>query len=361
MAKETSRRKAGRRAFEANIMDGLADPVILLDENRHVVDANFATRELLGENAIGLDLSTSLDSPLVIEAVDAVLNGEASRRDTVDIPFPIARTYQFSVWELSSRTPGKALWAMLVLHDITATRKAEKMRVDFISNVSHELRSPLSSLISFIETLQGPARDDQPARERFLTIMSTEARRMSNLIDDLLTLSKVETDEHIQPRGDIDLCQIIEHITAVLSLRAKSCGMTFNIDCPSGLTKVNGDGEELTQVFQNLIDNAIKYGRDGTTVQVTLEQTGKISDSGHELVSVAIHNQGEGIAAKHISRLTERFYRADKGRSRSMGGTGLGLAIAKHIISRHRGHMDIESAPGEGSTFTVYLPVAGNY
>ncbi len=360
MAKETSRRKAGRRAFEANIMNGLADPVILLDENRNVVDANIAARELLGENAIGRNLSTSLDSPLVIEALDAVLGGEASRRDTVDIPFPIARTYQFSVWELSSRTPGKPLWAMLVLHDITATRRSEKMRVDFISNVSHELRSPLSSLISFIETLQGPARDDPVARERFLAIMSTEAKRMSNLINDLLTLSKVETDEHIQPKGDVDLRRVIEQVAAVLSLRAKNRDMVFDIDSPSELRHANGDSEELTQVFQNLIDNAIKYGREGTAIKIALRQTSTISDSGHELLSVAIRNQGDGIAAKHISRLTERFYRADKGRSRSMGGTGLGLAIVKHIVSRHRGHMDIESVPGEGSTFTVYLPVAGD-
>lgn len=356
MTKVKSRRKAGRLAFEANIMDGLADPMVLLDEKRRVVDANSAARRLLGAKTLGSDLAELLHAPKVIESVDAVLAGKPAEQDTVHIPFPVARTYEKSVWELSPRTPGKAAWAMLVLHDVTAARKADKMRADFISNVSHELRSPLSSLVSFIETLRGPAKDDAEARERFLGIMESEARRMTSLINDLLTLSKVESYEHIPPEGSVDLHQVLKQVSAVLALRAKKRGITVIISCPPEMPKVNGNEDELMQVFRNLIDNAINYGFEGKPIAVTIRKVNEIPGSGEKGVATLIENQGEGINPKHIDRLTERFYRADKGRSRTMGGTGLGLAIVKHIVNHHRGRLTIASTPGETTAFTVYLP-----
>lgn len=356
MAKTKSRRKAGRLAFEANIMDGLADPVILLDEKRQVVDANLAARNLLGEQALGQNLAKSLNAPGIIKAVDKVLAGEQAMRDEIAIPSPVSRTYEMSVWDLQPRASEKASWAMLVLHDITLAKKADQMRVDFISNVSHELRSPLSSLVSFIETLRGPARDDPQAQERFLSIMETEAMRMTHLINDLLVLSKLETQEHILPEGKVDLRRILKQVGAALSIRANKRGIKIDINCPPQLPKVNGDGDELTQVFRNLLDNAINYGYGGVPILVTLKATGQIPGTGEAGVAACVVNQGDGIDAKHLDRLTERFYRVDKGRSRTMGGTGLGLAIVKHIINRHRGRLDIDSTLNGTTAFTVYLP-----
>ncbi|OHC75477.1 MAG: hypothetical protein A3H92_02035 [Rhodospirillales bacterium RIFCSPLOWO2_02_FULL_58_16] len=311
---------------------------------------------MLGAKTLGGNLAELLDAPHVIESVDAVLAGKPAKRDTVHIPLPVARTYEKSVWELSPRAPGKASWAMLVLHDVTAAGKADKMRADFISNVSHELRSPLSSLVSFIETLRGPAKDDAEARERFLGLMEGEARRMTHLINDLLTLSKVESYEHIRPEGSVDLHQVLKQVSAVLSLRAKKRGITITISCPPGLPKINGNEDELMQVFRNLIDNAVNYGLKGKPILVAIKKVDKIPGSDEKGVAVFIENQGEGISPEHIDRLTERFYRVDKGRSRNMGGTGLGLAIVKHILNHHRGRLTIASTPGKTTTFTVYLP-----
>ena len=263
-----------------------------------------------------------------------------------------------SVWELQPRASRKASWAMLVLHDITMAKKADQMRVDFISNVSHELRSPLSSLASFIETLRGPARDDPEARERFLSIMDTEAKRMTRLINDLLALSKLETEEHILPEGKVDLCRILKQVSAALSIRAKKRGVKVDIECPPELPEVNGDGDELTQVFRNLLDNAISYGYESTPILVTLKAVDQIPGTGEKGVAATVVNQGDGIEPEHLDRLTERFYRVDKGRSRSMGGTGLGLAIVKHIVNRHRGHLDVDSTLKGKTTLAVYLPRA---
>jgi two-component system phosphate regulon sensor histidine kinase PhoR len=330
--------------------------VILLDRERRVVDCNQAGHDLLGTNAVGADLADSLESPLVIENVDSAIRGEASERAEIFIPLPVSRSYDLDVWELPARRRGRPPWIMVVLHDATATKRAEKMRADFVSNVSHELRSPLSSLLGFIETLRGPARDDPAAIDRFLEIMEAEAQRMTRLINDLLTLSKVESDEHIRPEGTADLRELLTHVTDILSVRAQERRMEVVLEIAKDAPRVVGDPDELTQVFQNLVSNAINYGGDKSPVRVVVSPIEAVPGTGVAGLSIAVINRGEAIPPDDIPRLTERFYRSDKGRSRSMGGTGLGLAIVKHIVARHRGHLSIESVAGGETIFTVDLP-----
>jgi two-component system phosphate regulon sensor histidine kinase PhoR len=250
--------------------------------------------------------------------------------------------------------------ALIVLRDLTKAQRVEQMRADFVANASHELRTPLASLTGFIDTLRGHARDDPDAQERFLAIMSEQAMRMRRLIDDLLSLTRIELNEHVRPGGSVNLSDVVEEVVNALSPVAVAANIQLEIVEPSSLPNVAGDRDELTQVVQNLVDNAIKYGKPQTAV--TLELGTRRAAPGEPgpspAVYIAVKDRGEGIAREHIPRLTERFYRVDVRRSRAIGGTGLGLAIVKHIINRHRGRLIIESKVGEGSTFTAHLPLA---
>ena len=248
--------------------------------------------------------------------------------------------------------------AILVLHDLTSVRRAEQLRADFVANASHELRTPLSSLLGFVETLRGPAVDDKDAQRRFLAIMHEQATRMAHLVEDLLSLSRIEMEEHTPPTGTADIESVLRSVTSTLDIKARDKSMTIVVEA-TNLPAVTGEGDELTQVFQNLIDNAIKYGRTGSTVRIEAKESGVARRRlGRPAIAVAVMDQGEGISREHLPRLTERFYRVDKARSRQLGGTGLGLAIVKHIVNRHRGALEITSNEGEGSTFTVFLPAA---
>jgi len=227
------------------------------------------------------------------------------------------------------------------------------MRADFIANAGHELKTPLATLIGFIETLLGPAREDVAARERFLGIMREQAQRMARLVDDLLSLSRIELNEHVAPTDRVALAPVIDEVARGLELRAAERGIRIIRALPPDLPEVQGDRDELAQIFQNLLDNAVKYGRPHSEIEVS-------GGTGSEmLVRVAVADQGEGIPSEQLPRLTERFYRVDTARSRELGGTGLGLAIVKHIVNRHRGRLDIASTVGRGSTFTVWLRAAG--
>ena len=356
IVKPKSRKKAGRRAFEANILDGLTDAVILIDENKIFVDGNAAAFDLLGSESKGLSLAAVFDSGDVIEAVDAVLHGGQERQAEIQLPSPVSRICEMRVIELPARNPENAAWIMLVLRDVTDARKTEQMRADFVSNVSHELRSPVSSLLGFIETLQGPAHDDAEARDRFLGIMEGEARRMAYLVNDLLILSHVEAEEHIQPNETVDISEVLGEISTILSSRASERDMNIDLEMPEDLPAIAADKDELIQVFRNLIDNAINYGTHGSTIQIRAEDQGQVFETNEAMLAISVTNQGPGIKQEHIQRLTERFYRVDKGRSRATGGTGLGLAIVKHIVGRHRGILDIQSTMGESTTFSVKLP-----
>ena len=350
---ETSR---PRTTIPHDILERLPDPVILLNRGRVIVGVNRAARELLGIAGPGRDLALSLRHPAVLAGVETVLGGESELTEDIALPVPIAREFTMHVSRLADAGHDAGPAAVLVLHDETRAKRAERSRADFVANASHELRSPLSALTGFIETLRGPARSDAEARERFLEIMRGEALRMARLIDDLLSLSHVEINEHVPPRTPIGLAGVLKGTANALAMRAAEKNMEIVIDCPDDLPMVIGDGDQLSQVFHNLLDNAVKYGRRDTPIHVTASALDALPGTGIPCVAVAITDQGEGIGEEHLPRITERFYRADEGRSRKLGGTGLGLAIVKHIISRHRGQLRIASRQGEGSTFTVYLP-----
>ncbi|HAT34422.1 MAG TPA: hypothetical protein DCS82_01785 [Rhodospirillaceae bacterium] len=340
--------------LDASMLDGLSDPVFLVDPNHVIVDYNRAAKDLLGKQALSARMDEFLDSEDIIGAIDETLGGTPGGRSEVFLPHPIGRYFELNIWRLPDLKSVGPAWAMLVLHDITESKKAAQMRADFVANVSHELRSPLSSLLGFIETLRGPARDDPEASDRFLEIMENEAKRMTRLINDLLALSKVETDEHIRPEQLVDLSTILSQVTDILLVNAKERGIEISLELPKKLRAVQGESDELIQVFQNLIGNAIHYGRENSVIRVVVKKC-RLPDTKEKGVAVSVINEGEGIPAEHIPRLTERFYRVDKGRSRGMGGTGLGLAIVKHIVARHRGHLEIESELGVETAFTVSL------
>jgi two-component system phosphate regulon sensor histidine kinase PhoR len=332
------------------VIAGFPDPLILIDRNRRIVRANAASVEFVGAVSEPRDLAASLRNPALLAAVDAVLRGGGTRTVEFEVTLPVVRMLEARL----ARIEGAALGgdgAVLTLHDVTASKRTEQMRADFAANAGHELKTPLTSLVGFIETLLGPARDDAVARERFLGIMREQAGRMARLVDDLLSLSRIELNEHVPPTARVPLRPVIEQVAAGLELRAAARQMRIVASLAPDLPAIMGDGDELAQVFQNLLDNAIKYGRPQTEITVST----RIVDG---FLGIAVGDRGEGIAGEHLSRLTERFYRVDSARSRELGGTGLGLAIVKHILNRHRGRLDIESMPGTGSTFTAWLRIA---
>lgn len=337
------------------VLDGLPDPVLLVDSRRAVVAANRPARELFIGPIVGSDLAVALRHPAALAAVDAVLGGAEAREAEISLPAPVSASYHLTAAAVrSDDRPG----AVITLHDLTSIRRAERMRADFIANASHELRSPLASLLGFIETLKGSAREDAEARARFLDIMHTEAARMARLIDDLLSLSRVELEEHVPPREAVDLAVVVRGTFELLAMRAADKNVALRLEGAEGVPKILGDSDQLAQVFRNLVENAIRYGRADSTVTVTLQAVTRIPERSGPGVAAIVADQGEGIPPDALPRLTERFYRVDKARSQALGGTGLGLAIVKHIVGRHRGRLVIDSRPGQGSRFTVFLPVA---
>ena len=347
-----------RLAAEEAVIAAIPDPLILLDDRRRIVRANAHATAFVGPASEPRDLAAGLRNPTVLAAADAVLRGETGRVVEFAVTLPAERQLRARFARIDRPSPDGAV-AVLTLHDITELTRAEQMRADFIANASHELRTPLATLLGFIETLHGPARDDAEARARFLSIMHEQATRMTRLVEDLLSLSRIELNEHVMPEGRVALGPLLRHLADALELRAGEHGMRIRLDLSHGLPAVLGDRDELAQVFQNLVDNAIKYGRAGTEIMVgakTVLRPASDSDrSSIPLVSVAVRDHGEGIAREHLPRLTERFYRVDTARSREMGGTGLGLAIVKHILNHHRGFLEVDSTPGVGSAFTVFL------
>ena len=345
-----------QKGMPAAVLDGISDAVLLLDVDRTVVAANRAARDLLGDRVEGRDLALSLRHPEALEAAKQAIFENVRCDAEIVMHVPVQRVFLVQATPLPEGDSAPARF-LLVLHEVTASRNAEQIRADFVANVSHELRSPLTSLIGFIETLRNAAHDDETARDRFLEIMNEESHRMARLIDDLLSLSRVEANEHVRPEGRLDISEILAGVVDSVSVQAEEKNMTIEVIDPAKQPSVIGDRDELIEVFQNLVVNAVKYGREKTPVRVAVSSVDRIPEVGGPGLSVAVIDKGDGIEAEDIPRLTERFYRVDKGRSRSMGGTGLGLAIVKHIVNRHRGRLVIRSDVGEGSQFIVYLPV----
>ena len=353
---QTENESVEAEPVERRVLDELPDPVILLDGSRHVVYANRTARESFNITETGRDLAASLRHPAVLDAVDAALAGDASDAVEFEVAAGVPLVFEVKVAAIPGSDDGDGARAVVLLHDVTGAKRVDEVRADFVANVSHELRSPLAALAGFIETLSGPARDDPAAREKFLGIMDNEARRMTRLIEDLLSLSRVEANEHVRPEDEIDIGAVIGEVAETYASRRGESGDVIDVDLPDDLPGVLGDRDQLSQVFRNLIDNALKYGGPGNPVRIAARPVERMPESGARGVAVSVRDQGDGIPAVHVPRLTERFYRVDKGRSRGLGGTGLGLAIVKHIVSRHRGHILIESAPESGSTFTVTVP-----
>jgi two-component system phosphate regulon sensor histidine kinase PhoR len=343
------------------VLSALPEPLLLLNADRRVVRANAAAETLLGERLAERDLAGALRHPALLAAADAVLRGEGSRIVEFELVNPVERHLSARIAPLAARTPEGGT-AVLLLNDLTAMKRSEQLRADFVANASHELRTPLASLIGFIETLRGPAREDRAAGERFLGIMAEQAARMQRLVEDLLSLSRIEMNEHRPPTNEVDLARVVRAVADTLEQRAETRGMRIDMAIADDLPPVLGDADELTQVFQNLIDNAIKYGAPGTRVEIVGNRSPRTlpasRSAARAAVSLAVRDHGTGIAREHLPRLTERFYRVDAARSRELGGTGLGLAIVKHIVSHHRGALEIDSEQGQGSVFTVYLPAA---
>ncbi|MCR9070981.1 MAG: ATP-binding protein [Alphaproteobacteria bacterium] len=343
------------------IIQAIPDPLLVVDARSRILSANRAALSQFGQRIEGRDLSAVIRHPAVLSAVRDVQAGRECDPVEFEMAAPTEQTFTVQIEPLHDGD-GKPAAALLLFVDLTAVRRSEQMRVDFVANVSHELRTPLATLMGFIETLQGPARDDADARDRFLEIMRLQAHRMSRLVNDLLSLSRIETNEHSAPTSRVALPPLLEGVKATLDLEARRKDMRVRVEVADGLPPVIGESDELTQVLQNLMDNAIKYGRSGTVVEVSAAPAEKVPAAypgkRADAIAIRVRDQGEGIDAAHVPRLTERFYRVDTARSRELGGTGLGLAIVKHIIGRHRGALTIESARGVGTTVTAYLPRA---
>ena len=338
------------------VLERLPDPLMLIDASGRVMLVNRAMRGVIGVDVERKQhVSALLRTPAVLDAIRRTSETGESASVEFSLPVPIQRNYQATV----ARTGSSPAATILLLHDLTAMKRAEQMRADFVANASHELRTPLAALSGFIDTLRGHAREDPEAREQFLAIMTVEADRMRRLIDDLLSLTRIEQNEHVPPSGKVSLEIVLREAVAALTPLAGTDDISLEMLFEPGLPPAIGERDELIQIFQNLIHNAIKYGRPGGRVWVSLAMASAPGGRGAEqMLAASIRDDGEGIPPEAVPRLTERFYRVDVKRSREKGGTGLGLAIVKHIISRHQGRLTIESKPGEGSTFTVFLPAA---
>jgi two-component system, OmpR family, phosphate regulon sensor histidine kinase PhoR len=361
---------------DSAILEHLPDPVMVVQagrrENaaeRQVVFANGAARSLFRLAGEPRPLITLIRNPKVLEAVDASLFEGADREVAYD-----AVGAQDRHWLMLSRPLDEGR-ALVILRDQTDARRSERLRADFLANASHELRTPLASLTGFIETLRGHAKDDSAAREHFLSIMQAQAERMARLIDDLLSLSRIELNEHIAPSGTVDLAGAAADVISALAPQITEGGVTIDFTPPAGAT-VEGDRDQIVQVLQNLVDNAVKYTPPGGTVSIAISPDVPLAevlagradpaprqsllspdhDTAGRYVAVRVTDQGPGIARQHLPRLSERFYRAPGQKSGERNGTGLGLAIVKHIMNRHRGGLAVESAEGQGAAFTVYFP-----
>lgn len=337
-----------------SLMSALPLPVLLIGPAERIEAANPAAQKLLGAAQTGRHYITALRQPAVLDAVESVLrDGETQRARYLGRSGSRDTTWEVTAGAVQLPS-GRGV--ALSFEDVTAVEAAGAMRRDFVTNVSHELRTPITALSGFIETLRGAARDDAAARDRFLGIMEREAARMSQLVSDLLSLSRVEQDERLRPTGPVDLSALTGQVIALLEPIAARARVRLVLNVPPMPVVVPGDEEQLRQVLTNLIGNAIKYGGAERPVEVTLTASELQADLRGPGVRLVVRDHGDGIAAHHLPRLTERFYRVDPHRSRAVGGTGLGLAIVKHIVNRHRGRLRVESVQGQGSSFTVVLP-----
>nr|WP_246523428.1 ATP-binding protein [Neoroseomonas eburnea] len=345
------------RRADAAIIEALPDPLLVLSAERVPLRANRAAREMLGPApaaAAPADAAALLRHPALAEALDHAYAAGTPALADLALAVPVARDIAAQVIPMDPPLADGGR-VIVLLSDRTRERAVERMRADFVANASHELRTPLASLIGFIETLRGPAADDPAAQQRFLEIMAEQSDRMRRLIDDLLGLSRIELTEHQAPSGRVDVAALARAEADAMApiLATRKARLELEV-APAAAEPA--DADQLAQVIRNLLENAVRHGRDSGHVRLSVAPA--TAPDGRAGVNLAVADDGPGIPREHIPRLTERFYRVDRGRSRRAGGTGLGLAIVKHIVNRHRGTLTIESEEGVGTTFRVWLPGA---
>jgi two-component system phosphate regulon sensor histidine kinase PhoR len=339
-----------------SLIGGLPSPAIVLDREAQVIAFNEAAAAIAPALRRGEPALITLRMP---ELVDAIRRA-AKRREPQRVEFfervPLDRWFEAFVTpvRLTAGDVGSDI-LLMTFNDLTPLRRVEEMRADFIANASHELRTPLAALLGFIETLQGRAKDDPAAREKFLSIMQTQAARMARLIDDLLSLSRIELNAHLQPSTPVDLGPIVRQVADGLQTLARDRDVEIKVSAPAKPLMVLGERDELIRALENLVENALKYGAAGKRVDITL--TRGQTRAGAAEARLTVRDYGPGIAPEHLPRLTERFYRVDVAESRDHGGTGLGLALVKHVLNRHGGRLTIDSTPGAGAAFTAYVPL----
>ncbi|MCB1332377.1 MAG: two-component sensor histidine kinase [Roseivivax sp.] len=338
----------------ASFVEAVPMPAVLIRRDERIEAANSGARTLLGDGIVGRHFITALRQPGLLDAIEATLRDGAPR----DAQYLTNDGRQDTTFRVTVRPVMLTLThgALVCFEDITHLEQAGQMRRDFVANVSHELKTPLTALMGFIETLKGPARNDAPARERFLTIMESEAGRMNRLVGDLLSLSRVEAEERMRPTQLVDPVAVLRSTLHGLAQLAERARVTVYLEAPETPFQIVGDSDQLRQVFTNLIENAVKYGGAGADVFVTVAAPAYEPRLRGAATRISVRDTGPGIDPVHVPRLTERFYRVDAHRSREKGGTGLGLAIVKHIVNRHRGRLRISSAPGKGTEVTILLP-----
>ena len=359
---ERKARTAAARMSAANpqraartLCDAFANPIFLISAQGILLHANPAAQRVFGTARARVPFLFKFRNPEMTAMIVAALEeGRAATCSYIERQ-PMDRWFSVSinpVGRMGDDNLVRADYFVVCFEDRTETQRTDTMRTDFVANASHELRTPLAALSGFIESLRGPARNDAAARDKFLDVMQEQSERMSRLVDDLLSLSRIEMRVHRQPTETADLCDVVGHVIDALQPLADDAGVKLRVDMPTQPVLIYGERDELVQVYENLIDNAIKYGRDGAAVDVRVSVLEGGPDALHP-VTVAVQDYGPGISDEHLPRLTERFYRVNANESRSKKGTGLGLAIVKHILTRHKARLAITSSVGEGATFTT--------
>ena len=339
------------------LIDGFPEAAIVLDREGRVVAFNEMAISIAPALRSGEPALIALRMPELVDAIRRAIRRHEPQRVEFFERVPLDRWFEAFVTPvtLTLGAGGTADILLMTFNDLTPLRRVEEMRADFIANASHELRTPLAALLGFIETLQGPAKDDPVARDKFLGIMQGQATRMARLIDDLLSLSRIELNAHLQPSTPVDLAPIVRQVVDGLQMLARDRGVEIKVALPPDTLTVLGDRDELIRALENLIENALKYGAVGKRVDVTVGRAQ--TRAGLPEAHVSVRDFGPGISPEHLPRLTERFYRVDVADSRAQGGTGLGLALVKHVLNRHGGLLTIESTPGAGATFTMHIPL----
>ena len=346
-------RKRFGTSYQA-LIDALQFPAYLLDRDANVQYANRHAIATFGTVRAGDRISNRFRQPELRKTIERALSQRSAVIEEFNEAVPHDRWFQVEISPVAIADPtldDDRVLFLLAFHDHTEAHRTDRMRSDFIANASHELRTPLASLLGYIETIRGPAKDDPDAQKRFTGIMQEQAERMTRLVNDLLSLSRIEMKSHVKPADRVDIAEVLNSVVSSLEPLIEQTAMAVELEVEKDLAVI-GDRDELIQVFANLVENACKYGQEGKKVIITAKKSGTPASP---TATVIVKDFGIGIAVEHQQRITERFYRVDVARSREKQGTGLGLAIVKHILNRHGSRLNLKSVPGEGTEFYVVL------